>query len=286
MVSGDAIHSDVPSGLSAAFPEEADFFKGLPQDDIRALAAAARLRNFAKGEHIFLQEAPASSVFVITGGWVRLYRSMTDGSEATPAVMTRGGVFGEGAFFEPAYRNSAQAVSDAEVIELPAALLAARAKASPVLAMHVAALLSSKLEDTRLEAEHVALKTTLQRVGCLLLKLTARMNGAGGAFPFPYDKKIAAQQLGMQRETFSRALAGLKGVGVTTSGSEVRIDDFERLTAYACRNCSAYPNRCPGPRVRTSARGFADKLLLIAGGAWCDAYSGILEFLMGVGGEA
>lgn len=287
MVSGEAIHTTHTAAQQAAsFPEEADFFKGLPQEDVRLLASAARLREFAKGEHVFLQDGAATGVFVVVSGWVRLYRSAPDGSEATPAIMTRGAVFGEGAIFEDTSRCSAQAIEDASVIEIPARLLAERARLSPVLSMHVAALLSSKLDDARLETEHAALKSTLQRVGCLLLKLTARMTGRGGAFAFPYDKKIAAQQLGMQRETFSRALSGLKAAGVSTKGGEVRIEDFYRLTSYACKNCSAFPNRCPGPRTEAGGpRSIADKLLLVLASTWCDIYGSALELLMGLGRE-
>jgi CRP-like cAMP-binding protein len=286
MVSGELIHSEIPSHIRNVFPEEADFFKGLPQEDIRALAAASRLREFARGEHVFLQDAPSHSVFVVVSGWVKLYRSAPDGTEATSAVMTRGAVFGENGIFEDTYRHSAQAAEKSSIIEIPARLLGDRAKLSPILSMHIAALLSLKLEETRLEAEHVAMKTTLQRVSCLLLRLTARMAGKGGSFAFPYDKKLAAQQLGMQRETFSRALSGLKALGVTTQGSETRIDDFYKLTSFTCKNCSAYPNRCGGPRTEgPPVQKLSDKMLLLLGGAWCNAYNGLLELLTGMGGE-
>ena len=65
---------------------------------------------------------------------------------------------------------------------------------------------------------------------------------------FPYDKALAAARLGMKPETFSRALAQLKPYGVTVKGTDIRIENFARLSEYSCTHCTALPGECRGSR--------------------------------------
>ena len=84
------------------------------------------------------------------------------------------------------------------------------------------------------------------------------MIGTGGTFSFPYDKALAAQRLGMKPETFSRALAQLKPLGVTIKGPEIAIDSFSCLTAYCCGHCTAQPGECRGSRDRAACKKTAE----------------------------
>ena len=49
----------------------------------------------------------------------------------------------------------------------------------------------------------------------------------------PYDKFLVAGRLSMKPETFSRALANLREIGVHTEGNLVHIEDVEALRRYA-----------------------------------------------------
>jgi CRP/FNR family transcriptional regulator, dissimilatory nitrate respiration regulator len=179
-----------------------EFFDGLPESDLQALASAAEKKHYAKGDYIFAQENNATHFFIVNSGWVRLYRTTPDGQEATAGVLTTGAVVGENAVFENAYQYSAQAIEATEVSAIPVGLFRERMTRSPNMMLRVTQEVARKLESAQLQIEHTTLKTALQRVGCLLLRLSANITGPGGVFTFPYDKKIAAQQLGMQRETF------------------------------------------------------------------------------------
>jgi len=268
------------TGKAGPFPGT-EFFDGLPEPDLQAFAAAAERRQYAKGDYIFAQENDATHFYIVVSGWVRLYRTTPDGQEATAGVLTGGMVIGENALLESTHHFSAQAIEAATVAAIPVGVFAERLKSNPELLRRVTQELARKLESAQLQIEHSTLKSALQRVGCLLLRLSANITGAGGAFNFPYDKKIAAQQLGMQRETFSRGLSGLKAMGVKVQGSEVTVDSFQRLTDYVCKGCSAYPDRCPGPRVDASGKKppLFKRLYLLAASAWCDGYGAVLEIL-------
>lgn len=232
------------------FLQSLPFFNGLPQADIDAFINAARIREYKKQDSLFHLGDAAERFFVVLNGWIKLYRETGEGEEAVVALFTRGDVFGEAAIFSGAgYPFSAQASEDSKVIEIPAGVLRDRARDNHDIMDRVMASMSREMRNLQLENEHMALMNAPQRVGCLLLQLSAGMIGKGGTFSFPYDKSLAAGRLGMKPETFSRALAQLKPVGVTVSGPEVKIENFAKLIDFCCGHCSSLPGECTGSRT-------------------------------------
>lgn len=229
------------------FLRDLPFFKGLENADIEAFLSAGKVRDYTKNQNLFLQGDKADRFFVILNGWIKLYRNTAEGEESIVALFTRGDVFGEAAIFGGAdYPFSAEAVEEARLIELPAALLKERAKAAPALMERLMRSMSREMHKLELENEHMILMSAPQRVGCLLLQLSSGMIGKGGTFTFPYDKALAAQRLGMKAETFSRALSQLKPMGVTVKGPEIKIENFQCLAEYVCGHCSAGLEDCKG----------------------------------------
>jgi CRP-like cAMP-binding protein len=194
----------------------------------------------------------ADRFFVVMSGWVKLSRHTDAGDEAVMALFTRGDVFAEAAIFSGSvYPYTAEAAEEAKVIEIPAALLERRARQNPDILKRVMAAMSREIRNQQMDKEHIALQNSAQRAGCLLLRLSAGMLGTGGTFAFPYDKALAAAQLGMKPETFSRALAQLKEAEVTCKGAEVRIESFCALSKFCCKNCTA-EGECRGSRLRAA----------------------------------
>jgi len=74
------------------------------------------------------------------------------------------------------------------------------------------------------------LRSSERRVAAYVLSLTAVTAGAT-TVRLPYDKNLLAALLGMTPENFSRALGRLSDLGVTVRGSEVSIEQVERLRA-------------------------------------------------------
>jgi CRP-like cAMP-binding protein len=233
------------------------FFSDLPEADLSAFIKAAQIRDYGRQQQLFLRGDRADRFFVMISGWVKMHRETPEGEEAVVALFARGGVFGEAAIFGGAdYPFSAAAAEDTRVVEIPAAVLKAAARNNPEIMRRVMDSMYRDMRQFQIEAEHLALMSAPQRVSCLMLKLSAGMTGSGGAFTFPYDKSLAAARLGMKPETFSRAFAPLKPVGVTVRGAEIRIDSFERLAEFSCSHCSALPEECP---ISRSRRGGAEE---------------------------
>ncbi len=64
----------------------------------------------------------------------------------------------------------------------------------------------------------------------------------------PYDKSLIAMQLGMKPESFSRALAKLRILGVRTERNKVSLSDVAKLLAF-CESGVSCPPVLPPARV-------------------------------------
>lgn len=232
-----------------AFLRGLTFFTKLDEGTLKAFLQSGRLCKYAKKRNIFMQGDAADRLFVVLGGWVKLFRETAEGEEAVVALFTRGDVFGEAAIFGNAgYPFSAEAAEETRILEIPSPVLREQALANHEVMARIMDSMSREMRNLQMENEHLALMSAPQRVGCLILQLSSGMVGKGGTFSFPYDKSLAAARLGMKAETFSRALAQLKPVGVTVNGPEVSVDSFSALVEYCCSHCSSLPGECSGSR--------------------------------------
>lgn len=227
------------------FLQSLPFFAGLPFADIDHLCQAATVRDFDKGQIVFLRGDDANTFFVVMSGWVKIYRDTHDGNEAVLGLFTRTDTFGEAVVLDGAdYPYSAEAVEKSKLVAIPASALKERAKNNPTILIRMMQNLSQHLNRMQLENEHFSQMSASQRVGCLLLQLSIGTQGDARVVNFPYDKSLAATKLGIKAETFSRALSQLKNIGVTVKGDEIHIADFNGLVQFCCTDCSAQGQDC------------------------------------------
>lgn len=222
------------------------FFKDMAAADMEMLIRASSLQTHSKDSHVFLRGDAAHFFYVVMNGWVKLYRDTQEGDEVILGLLTRPDTFGETAIFSgETYAFSAQAVEDTKIIAIPAAALKERAKSDLDILVRIMQSFSQQMNKLQLENEHLSVMSASQRVGCMLLQL---VNGRDLTAPqdihLPYEKSLAASRLGMKPETFSRALAQLKGIGITVQGNAVKIGNIQDLVTFVCSDCSACGSDC------------------------------------------
>ena len=221
------------------------FFSGLTEKDIQEVLALSEFKDCHKGDTIFLQDDPANHFYIILEGWVKLFRGTSNGDEVVMGVFTSKETFGDAAMFDGAvYPYSAEAAGETKLIVMPAAKLRKKAAENPQIAFRMMQSLSKNMSRLQLENEHMALMTAPQRIGCLFLQLAPDVDAQSCNLQLPYDKSLAATRLGMKPETFSRALAQLKEVGVSVKGNTVAISDLSALVDFTCNSCSAQDDDC------------------------------------------
>ncbi|MCB1537616.1 MAG: Crp/Fnr family transcriptional regulator [Rhodospirillales bacterium] len=216
-------------------------FHDCPAAVLARLLQGAGIEQCAKGRVLFLNGEPANSYFYIRSGWIKLFRETLDGDQAIVDILPAGHLFGETAIFENGiYAYSAEMVEEGEVARLPLRTLQDEIDRNHALALAMLKSMSRYRHEQEMEIEHRTLQSAPQRIGCFLLRLMNQHDSGPVTVHLPYDKTLLAARLGMQPETFSRALARLKKeTGLEIRGSTVQARSFVQLSEYACAACSS-----------------------------------------------
>lgn len=215
----------------------------LPREASDALVAASTFQAHDRGASLFLQGEKAAVIHVVIHGWVKLFRIAPNGSEAVVNVFTRGGSFGEAvALRGMPYPVSAEAVTECEIMHIPAAALTSLIRRDPEVAINVLAAIFQHLKSLVAQVEQMKAQTGAQRVAEFLLELCHCATGSC-VVGLPYDKVLIAGRLGMKPESLSRAFAKLRSVGVIVEGHHAAIEDVARLRDYCEEDPASAWNR-------------------------------------------
>lgn len=216
-------------------------FHALGEPRLIEFAQAAHAATHDKGHILFLSGDSATQFFLITSGWIKLYRETQDGTQAVIDILTSGHIFGDTSLFEDdLYPYSAEVVEKSEILSFPLGLLKQEIETNHRFAKAMLTSMARYRRQQDLEIEHRAIQNAPQRIGCFLLRLTPQREGDLVTVRLPYDKTLIATRLGMQPETFSRALARLRDeTGIRIKGTIVEMESLARLTEYSCGACSS-----------------------------------------------
>lgn len=217
-------------------------FSQLKEEAVLNFASYALLKAEKRGTVIFSPESSSDKFYLIVSGWVKLFRETMGGAEAVTDVLTAGGVFGEIALTgRELVPYGAEVIEDAEIISIPRFLLSEEIVRNGLFGLHALRHLAWQKNRSDMEVEHRTVQSAPQRIGCFLLKLCPdRQSAEAVAIQLPYDKMDIARRLGMQPETFSRALVRLReDAGVRVKGTCVEIDNVGQLMRYTCAACSS-----------------------------------------------
>jgi CRP-like cAMP-binding protein len=205
---------------------------GLRDEALNALLADATVKALDANETLFMQGEPASALFVVLDGWVKIYRMAPAGDEAVVGVFTRGQSFAEAAVFTGGvYPASAETVTDCRLLFVPARRLHDRICENPEIGLAMLASTSRHLHALVQQIEQLKAHTGAQRVGEFLLSLSPIEAGTC-TIALPYDKALIAGRLGMKPESLSRAFQRLKEVGVKINQNMATLEDVKALRRF------------------------------------------------------
>jgi CRP/FNR family transcriptional regulator len=208
----------------------APLFADLSPAHLSALAEITEPLIVPAHEVIFAQGAPATAIFVLHEGQVRIYMVLRDGRAATLRHVQPGETFGEATLFTDAYPAHSETLTTSRIYRLRKDAFQALLEEQPQLALNLLAA----------QAKLMVLLT--RRVEELLLPVPARLARylrglcaeQGTACQLPTSKREIAARLGTVPETLSRTLQRFKRAGVISfSGDKVRILDVDALDRLA-----------------------------------------------------
>lgn len=127
------------------------------------------------------------------------------------------------------YLMQARVVEETTLLMIEAKAFRVAIHKQPGLALALAGCLSDQFRRLVKQVKNLKLRSAVQRVGCYLMALAAKQ-GTPGHVVLPYEKNLIASQLGITRESFSRALASLQKLGaIEVQGETIIIKDAQRL---------------------------------------------------------
>ncbi|MCG8561720.1 MAG: Crp/Fnr family transcriptional regulator [Hyphomicrobiales bacterium] len=208
-------------------------FGAMPDAAVRDIIGDHGPRPFGKGQLLFQQGQPANAFYVVCDGWVKIFRLTPEGEEAVVGVFTRGECFAEAAMFLGGqYPASAEVVSPARLLRVEGTALRRCIHAEPDLAFCMLASASRHLKLLVEQIEEIKILSGPRRVADFLARLCPRRDGSC-VVDLPYEKALIANRLGMKPESFSRALAKLRPLGVSVNRDHVAISNVDALFLYA-----------------------------------------------------
>ena len=208
--------------------QKVPFLAVLPEQDRASLAAAAKRRRFARGQAIFHKDDPATHLFVIAAGSVKISIQEETGREVLVAVYRGGDVFGELALFDEGPRSATvTALTDTIAYTLSGSDLFVVLEKNPKAMRELLARLTRIVRRLSGQVGDFVFLDLESRVAKYLLDL-------GELSPGKREVELTQDDLasfvGGTRAAVNRCLADLEKVGAITVGRRhIEIGDPEKL---------------------------------------------------------
>jgi CRP/FNR family transcriptional regulator, cyclic AMP receptor protein len=222
--------------------QSVDLFSDLEADELERFSHVAVPRSFPAGTRVFHEGDSSDACYIVKSGNFRVTREHSDGRAITLATLGPGEIFGELAMLDGDKRSaSAEALSDGELLALPAGDVRALLARHPEIALKLVAGLVRRLRAANVRLSRQSFQTVPSRVAGILAQLSREaqesnggLDGNGsGEVTIRMNQTDLAQLAGTSRESVSRFLAELERAGVVRSGrGRVTVLDPPKLRNY------------------------------------------------------
>ena len=164
--------------MNGAILRGVSLFADLPSADLEELATGLRRRRYARGQVIFTQGDPGSSLCVIEEGRVRIAVGSDEGKELVLRVLGPGDFFGELALLDDEPRSADAIAQEAcQLLLLQRADFLEFVEARPKVATLLLAALSRRLRIASQQAQDVVFLDVPARLARTLLEQAAGQSG-------------------------------------------------------------------------------------------------------------
>ncbi|NTU76310.1 MAG: cyclic nucleotide-binding domain-containing protein [Alphaproteobacteria bacterium] len=236
-------------------------FRGLAPSVVREILRLSRLGIQDKGSVFLAQGEPVKRFFILLDGWVKIYKSASDGSEAILNMLGKNEYLLDADFLHPSVSPvSAKAISKARVLSIPASALREHMARHKELAATLLEAMTQRVQRLISHQEQLTLRNAAQRVGWFLLNLRQAQNPNALEITLPYDKALIAAYLGIKPETFSRVLHNFRTIGFNIDRHRIVLPNVHALCEFcdseaATQCCRTNTDECPRPDFRRVGRG-------------------------------
>jgi CRP/FNR family transcriptional regulator, cyclic AMP receptor protein len=171
-------------------------FEGLSSEQLGRVASVAEVRRYPARSVVVRQGEPASELFAVVRGRLKVSSSNADGRDTVLGIMAEGEVFGEIALLDEGLRSATcSAVEPCELLVIARAQFIELLEDAPGIAVKLLLVLSRRLRRLSQRSEDAAFLDVASRLARCLLDLAARFGEARGSGIF-VTLKLSQQELG------------------------------------------------------------------------------------------
>jgi CRP/FNR family transcriptional regulator len=190
-------------------------------------------RPLKKGEHLFHQGEPFSSVYAIRAGTIKTYTLTNEGEEQITGFYFPGELVGMSGFDNEEYPVSAKILETTTVCEIPFERLDDLSGQLPELRRQILRTMSKEIRDDQQMMLLLSKKNAEQRVASFLVKLSNRFKARGYSttnFRLSMSRNEIGNYLGLAVETVSRIFTRFQKMElVSVDGKEIELTNIEEI---------------------------------------------------------
>lgn len=204
--------------------------------DLARFKSLGRTLALAPGEALFHEGDPATRVFTLTRGTLKLYRLLPDGRRHVTGFLHAGDFLGIGVGHE--HSVSAEALEDVQLCWFPRNRFDSFVEQYAAMERSLYRTAADELVAAQEQMLLLARKTASERVASFLLELAERTSfraATNAILCLPMSRSDIADYLGLTKETVSRVISSFKKRGLIrlVKTDEVELVDRTRLEQIA-----------------------------------------------------
>lgn len=202
------------------FLKKCNLFGHLSDRDLQDLERTCFVREFARGEMVYLPTDHSDSVMLLAKGRIRIFHLTPDGKQAILGFIEPGEVFGELSCFQQSSREEySETTSKSLIVLMPYATIQQLMARSPEVSMKMTRLFGLRLKKIQRRLKSLLFRTSREKIGHLLLEL-AEQYGKPVPNGLLITQKLSHQDMasiiGATRETVTITLGELQDEGIVS----------------------------------------------------------------------
>ncbi len=194
-----------------------DLFERLTAGELSRLESRCRVRNFVRGNLIYLPSDQADAVLLLTSGRVKICSLTDEGKQAILAFVEPGELFGELAVVESGRREEyAEACEASTVVLIPAQVMQQLMQEHADVSLGITKLIGLRRRRVERRLKHLLFRSNRQRLVHLLLELSEDYGTPvpdGVQLGIKLSHQDLANVIGSTRESVTLALGQLQAEG-------------------------------------------------------------------------
>ncbi len=217
---------------------QSELFRDLLPEALDEVRAASLRKRIAKGEFLFHQDDPASWVYVVVAGRLRVTQTTPAGQQIIIRYVGSGETSGYNALSGgEAYSSSVSAVDDTTLMGWQRPAIRQLMERHARISLNAISVIEARYRELQTRLRELATESVDRRIAHTVLRLAeqaGRRTAAGIEIAFPLSRQDLAEMCGTTLHTVSRTVSGWEEEGIVDSGRRrVNVRKPDALRAIA-----------------------------------------------------